>query len=639
MQTGKPGNSKTRQRATKGLSPAVRVMLILFTAALAYFPSLACDFINLDDYYYVTKVRPFSAAKIAEAFRSTYEGYHPLTLVSLGLDRHFSGFNPWVFHGHNLVLHLLNSALVYLLVVRLFRSVAASLAACLVFALHPVHVEAVVWVTSRKDVLYSLFYLAGLVAYMRHGGNGTSRLGLMGAWTCFILACFAKGMAASFPLSLLCIDFLQGRRLLSRRVVLEKVPFLAVAAVFGLVSVLGQHASGYMADIGEMRPLMLRLGLAVYALWLYAWNLLWPFDLAAFYPYPDTLAGWPPASFYLALALAVPALAVTWHLTRRYRRAAFCLLFFAANLVLVLQIVPVANFIVANRYNYLSSVGFCALIGLGTARLYAGSGSLRRLVTGAMALYALTLGLTTHGLCKTWEDSVTLWSDVIHKQPEAVFALNMRGCAFNDLRAYDRAVADFDRAIALRPGFSRSYLNRGFTRYKQGDLQGAISDYNATLVLSPESVLARNNRGLALHAQGAYSQAVADFDAAIDQGAETLQAYLLYNNRSMTRLALEDYAGALADAERALALKPNYALALMHRARALSGLGQKKDAVEGFNDALRLDPANWEAWLQKAQLEIDLGQLADARLSVSNAIVAGGEAARAGANRLPGFAP
>jgi hypothetical protein len=256
---------------------------------LAYAPALDDGFVNLDDYAYIAYLQNLSLGHIVQVFVSGFEGYHPLTILSLAICRRFAGMNPWLYHFVNVGLHLINTGLVFWFVYLLSRSHWTAIVAAILFGVHPVHVEAVAWIASRKDVQYASFYLLGLIMYLKYlrSGGGIRYIGTL---FFFVLAAFSKGMAVAFPLSMGVIDFWERRPLFSRRSLIEKVPFILLSIMFGIVSVLTQKSSGYIPDATGIQPLGVRAVYALCAVGSYVKSIVLPCELSAFHPYPASVA-------------------------------------------------------------------------------------------------------------------------------------------------------------------------------------------------------------------------------------------------------------------------------------------------------------------------------------------------------------
>ena len=565
--------------------------IILATLAV-YLPAFQNSFVNLDDYAYITSVAPLSWANVRRIFTGYFEGYHPLSMLSLGLTYHFCGVNPWPYHCTNVLLHLANTVLVFVFVSRLATDSArprtVALVAALLFGIHPVHVEAVAWVTSRKDVLYSFLYLLSLVLYLRY--LRTLRPGsYVGALLLTLLAALSKGMAASMPLTLLTIDFLHGRRLRAIRTIVEKIPFFAVSALFGAVSVLSQQSSGYMPPTERLGVSPERATLACRAFILYLRNLFAPHRVAAFHPYPAPGTG--SVGCTLLVVLLILALAYcSW----KWRSLAFGGLFFVSNIVLVTQLLPVADFIIADRYNYMSSIGIFFAVGLLFERIESRARPFLWCARAALFSLAVALAVLSFVKCRTWKDSITVWTDVLSHYPDSVFALNMRGCARSAAGDYESAIADFSRAAEVSPAYARSYTNRGYAKHRLGNLRGAESDYTVAITLKPRDPLAHNNRGLVRHALGNHHGALADYTAAIELARDPRMILLFHSNRAIARLDMGEPAAAVGDAELVLRENPDHYRARLTRAKARIALGDREGALDDLNHAIGLAPEEEE---------------------------------------------
>jgi tetratricopeptide (TPR) repeat protein len=561
---------------------------VLVVTVVAYAPVLDAGFLNLDDYRYVTVVRPFGMAAIGNVLTRPCEGYQPLSLISLGLTTEVFGFNPWPHHAFSLLLHLANVLLVFLLVRRLAASDRIGLFAAACFALLPAHVEAVAWIASRKDVLYAFFYLLGLLAYLRYRERPTAgRYAAVGA--CLVLSSLSKGMAVAFPLSLLAVDLLVRPAASVRRLVVEKAPFFAVAALFGWLSVGAQQASGYAGREISLAGIVGRAGLAGQAFLAYAGHMVNPDALAAFHPAP-TGDGWACGAPFGAGLLAAWASAAVWA-WRRSRLPAFGWIFFAVNLVFVLQFVPVAEFLVADRYLYVAAVGAAVAFAVLVDRAMAQRGLVRIAPLSAAAVLA-ALAVTSWAFAREWSDSLAVWSRVLARHPDSVFALNLRAGAWLERGAPGKALADLDCAVAREPGYARTYLNRGVARERGGDGSGAMSDYDAFVSLQPLDPQGYNNRALLLMKRGGWAPAVTNLTVSVLLGTGHPLQHVFLANRAEARLRGGDIAGAVDDAEAAVRLHPRHYRAFLVLAEAALKTRDPERAEACLRAAEALDPAD-----------------------------------------------
>ena len=553
---------------------------ILCVTLIAYLPAFGSEFTNWDDNRYVTEnrlLRQVSWSNLETVFTRFFDGnYHPLTLLSLMADHHLGGMDARVFHFTNIALHLITTAGVFWLILLLAGDPRLAVLAAVLFGVHPLHVESVAWISERKDVLYALLFVASLIAYVHHVRKGGSKFYLL-ALILFLLSILSKGQAVSLSVALVAVDYLLKRKLLDRRVVLEKVPFFALSLIFGVVAVLAQKASDFIADPATYTALD-RIAFASYGYVQYLVRLILPLNLSAYYPYPGKTGGAIPWTFWLYLPVVAALLVGCLYCLRRSRLAAFGILFFTLNIFQVLQLLPVGNAIMADRYSYVPSIGFFFLAGVAyrgaVLRFRPGLWLIRAGVVG----YVVFLAVCTYNRCGVWKDSLTLWNDVLSRYPDVPVALNNRGLARYGAGNLHGAMADFNRSIRLEPRDGGAFHGRGLARARLGDLKGAVEDFTEALRLRPGHAIAHSNRGLARSDLKDTAGALSDLNRALHLDPDLADAYL---NRGVVRFNSGDAPGAVADFTRVIGLEPGHAKAYFNRGYARVESGQKE---EGYGD-------------------------------------------------------
>jgi len=540
-------------------------LLVVVATFVAFYPSLGNGFTNWDDEEYVTEstlVTGLSGDHLKRIFTEPVKAnYHPLTILTLALDYRFWGLEPLGYHATNLALHLLNTLLVFFLVLRLAdgrRWVA--LFTALFFGIHPMHVESVAWVSARKDVLYAFFFIAALIFYTRFVRERHRRDYWIVAGL-FLLALLSKPMAVVLPPVLLAIDYWLGRKSFKAALV-EKIPLFVMSVAFGIVAIQTQaHAMGDLTRYSAFQ----RIAFACYGLVAYLVKLFAPVGLSALHPYPR---GQLPGAFLLApVAVLGIALAILVSL-RRTRLVAFGMLFFFLNLALVLQVVSVGQAVTSDRYSYLAYVGPLFVLGM----LYAtamerGSAGL----TICIFLCAAACMFLTLERCTVWKNSEILWTDVLDKHPGSHVAHYNRGMYYRSLADDGKALADFDRAIELKPNYSLAYNNRGGIRYRRGDLRSALADFDRAIESDPSLAMAHYNRGRVHMARQADDLAIRDYDRAVELQPDLAPAY---NNRASIYFNRGNYRRAYDDFDRAVSLDPDNAAFLRNREHARDALGR-----------------------------------------------------------------
>ncbi len=467
--------------------------------------------------------------------------------------------------------------LVHWIVRLLTRNPRIALFVALAFAIHPVNVDTVSWVSARTNLLATFFSLVALGCYGVHGERGFRLRYLALAFASFVLAVLAKSSAVVLPVALLLWDYLQGRRW-DRRLVLEKLPFLAVALFIGVLAI--QLRADDVAPPVRYAPWD-RLLLFLYALAHYCVRLVAPLGLSMNYAHPVKSGAWLPLQYYLAPFLLA---AIAWSLSRLVPRrvVVFGLSFFVLNVALSQSVLLIDGFM-ANRYAYLAYLGLFLVL----AHVHERGWSVPRFRTAwATALVLLVAGfaLLTWRRTLVWRDSLALYDDVIEKGQGSPWVYGARGQV--KLHAHDLAGAkrDLDRALKLDPSYTPGLCYRGVVSYRLQDHPAALADLDRALAIDPRLSGAYRDRGKVKLALGDEEGALADFDRAIvrDPRSEAL----LW--RGAMRSDRGDAGGALADLDAWLAVAPDDGEAYFRRGLVELVLGDRAEACEDVVRSRRL---------------------------------------------------
>ncbi|MBK7409795.1 MAG: tetratricopeptide repeat protein [Saprospirales bacterium] len=393
------------------------------------------------------------------------------------------------------------------------------------FAIHTLQVESVAWMAgSMKVGSYALFSLASMLVYLHYlDKRKWSQLAL--SLGLFSLACMCKEQAVVLPVLLLGIDYVKRRNLLSKEVILEKVPFFIVALIFGLVTM---NVADEMRGTDQALPytILERTLFASYALTAYTLKHILPVDLSTYYIYPPL--GNTPAFYYLTPFLFLAMLVGFFYAWKKDQRLiVFGLAFFLVNVVLTIlsQIFSVRDVMMADRYIYLSTIGFFLILAWWATQLVDKKPANRTLVYGGLLVYGLVLTAMTYQRCGVWKNSITVFTDAIEKgkpkeggkySPALALPFTNRGLAKKIQGDTEGAMADYNQAIIANPGHAKAYLNRGNIYFNAGQHDLAIENHNKTIELDPGNQKAYSSRGAAFASIGQYDLALADFDKAIE---------------------------------------------------------------------------------------------------------------------------
>jgi len=566
---------------------------ILAVTFVVYLPSLGNGFINWDDNYYVTENPVMAQPNLHDLLTVPIGGnHHPLTMISLALNYRLSGLDPAPYHWLNLLLHLANTALVFLFVRKLSGGrLWTTIVTSVFFGIHPTHVESVAWISERKDVLYAFFYLIALIVYLRYLDTRRAPW-LILALLAFVLSLASKPAAVVLPLTLLAIDYFR-RRPWSPSVALEKAPFFAISIAAGILTLHAQRLAGATAASELFSPFK-KVLFASYATAMYVVKMFVPVHLSAIYPHPPTTLRTLGPKFTIALAALVILLPTVVYLCRRVRVVLFGLAFFFINIFLVLQLFTIGGSIMADRYTYLPYIGlFFALAwwldespGSVPGRL-----PLKPLIAGILLLLFPFSLIQTWRRCHVWQNTETFWNDTIQKYPgQIVDAYNNRGYYYHSIKRNDEALADYDIALTLNSKVPRTWMNKGLVLAELGRSDSALICFNRALVLQPDRTDALNNRGGIRLRKGDLAGAVDDFSRAIALNANFWSSYA---NRAIAYFAMGEYEKSIADRRRVIELRPNNPTnyrELGSVAEALLRLNRPRDAIAEYGTAIQDAP-------------------------------------------------
>ena len=600
-------------------------VVVMALTALVYANAVTNGFTNFDDDFYVFK-NPFlqdhSLQGIKAIFSSFYVGnYHPLTTLTYLFEYTFFGLNPVSYHLINVALHVLNAWLAYKVTEQLSGKQVTAFVVAVLFAIHPMHVESVAWVSERKDVLYAFFYLLSLRYYLKYLSAGYALKYFFIALLFFTASLLSKSAAVTLPVLLVAIDIYKGRKINARSLI-EKAPCFILSIIFGIVALMSQKAGGAIRDLSASHTIAERFFIFSYGLASYIVRLVAPVGLSAMHYLHSTHGGALPWAYYAS----VPFLAVTaWLVARpsRYRKdIVFGVLFFLITISVMLQVIAVGSAITAERYTYIPYIGLFYIAGQWVANNI--NGLRKNIITGTGIIIILIFSALTWSRIGVWKDGDTLFTDAIAKDPTAYFGYWMRGNLKNSEGKYEEALQDYTDAIRLNPEFEDLYYDRGHASFETGNTPAAIKDYTKAIENNPKMAEAYNDRGWALYKSGDTAVAMADFSKAININPGLAEAY---NNRGSVYYAAGNLDAALPDFDKAIALKPGYDLPYFNRAVLKANKREFKQALEDFDILITLKPENNAAIYSRGLVKYNLNDKAGACEDWQKAAQAGSEPA------------
>ncbi len=463
---------------------------------LCFVNSLHNQFTNWDDDFNITinsYIKALTWHNLKMMF--TWDFYPPLASLSFAINYYFSQLSPMPYYLVNILLHVANTALVFLLAGALFSKLESvnknailfiSSLSALWFGIHPMHVESVSWVSERKDVLYTFFYLLGLLSYLKYISILKSQYSFLNKWylitaLLFILSYLSKPMAIVFPLSLFCMDILLKRKW-DKSIIIEKIPLIVIAAIFSYISYHYGQSSHTITAFGNI-PIVKRVLFATYGFVMYIYKFFVPFNLSTFYPYPcinmELHVDMPlPAFYYLSFFIALFIIAVPLYITYKvnnnyFRVVIFGIGFFLVNLLLVLQFISEGMAIMADRYSYVSYIGIFFMVTFFLYEIIQHYPALKVHVIAVIAAYSLTITVLCAKRTNVWLTAESLFKDAVmqyhdeasifykglgdyyqdHKQPDSALhyyakyaRLNNDAEVFNDMGNLYKSIKDYPDA-------------------------------------------------------------------------------------------------------------------------------------------------------------------------------------------------
>ena len=589
------------------------ICLILIVVTLATFWQVHNhEFVHLDDYEHITDNRHLhrglSTEGVVWAFSFTDVAYwHPMTWLSLMLDYELYGLSPSGYHLTNLLLHILSALFLFLAVRRMSGSSWQSGFVAALFALHPLNVESVAWAVERKNVLSSLFLMLTLWTYGRYVESSTPRRYLL-VLLVFALGLMSKPTLVTVPFILLLLDYWPLNRLqpspasahfdqpfansmvsgerksLAFRLILEKVPFFVLATISIFLTVLSnQHLEALVATTSV--PLSLRLGNGLISYVSYMGKMVWPSNLAVFYPPPETIPWWQVAAAILFLVI-LSALVLRGLKTRPYLAVGW--LWYLVTLVPSIGLVQAGLWpAMADRFAYVPLIGLFIMVAWGVPELLTKYRYQRIVLATATTILLATLTMVTKLQVRYWQNSFTLFQQAVKVTTNNYVAHDSLGNALAQKGMLELAIVHYQEALKINPNLVSTHNNLGVALLKKGEINRAIAQYYQALRLKSDSAETHNNLGVALFNLGQLDKAIGHYLTAIKLDPNFSKAHNNLGNVLARKGELDE---AISQYSRALELKTNYPEAHNNLGVALAQQGKIDEAIIQFDQALRLKP-------------------------------------------------
>ncbi len=558
------------------------------------------EFINYDDDKYVTNNEyvkaGFTRDSVGWALTTSYNSnWHPMTWLSHMLDAQLFGPNSKGHHLTNLLFHIANVLLLFLVLLRMTGALWQSGFVAALFALHPLNVESVAWVAERKNVLSTFFWLLTMWAYIRYAQKtNLKRYSLVILF--FAMGLMSKPMLVTLPFVLLLLDYWPLRRLQSdrrtaiSRLVYEKIPLLVLVAGSVVTTLTVQKMGGALGSLNAF-PIQERVINALVSYWLYLQKMIWPGGLAIFYAHPEnTLSVWKGLATAALLALVTTA---AIRLARRAPYFAVGWFWYLGTLIPVIQLVQTGSIAMADRYAYVPLIGIFIIIAWGLPELLAKWRLRSRILTIAAGIWISTLMLMTWNQVSHWKNSITIFSHAIEvtdiEYPDFLLAHNNLANALLAEGRTGKAISHYKMAINLMPDYAVNHNHLANALFAEQKTEEAISHFKMAIELMPDYAIAHNNLGTVLLAEQKTEEAISHYKTAV----KLLPDYATAHYNLGFALMKEKKTGeAIFHFKMAIQLEPNNTNAHSNLGNALLAEQKTKEAISHYKIAINLKPDN-----------------------------------------------
>lgn len=535
--------SKKNKQQKSSSPPFWIIYAVMIITVLLYIKSVNFDFIlSWDDDKRIIDnplIRDFSLQGIKNIFFTFYDyNYFPFTLLTFSIEYKLFGLNPLAFHLLNVLLHALNVFLAYKMVEKISRKRLTAIIVSILLAVHPMNVETVAWITERNNLLYATFFLSSLIIYNKYIENGFKIKYYLFCFFLFLLALFSKSSSVTLPIIILAFDMYKTRKL-TRKMILEKIPFFALSLLFGILTLRASHE---ILGADSSYSFIDKIFLLSYTIVFYLIKLIIPIHQSAMYFRPDISGGAMPWFYYASLPLL---LLLGWLILKpsAFRREKlFGSSFFLITISVMLQIVSSGEAFTAERFTYIPYIGLFYMAGQWIAGIRIKS--TKNIILYLGMIFIILISTLTWQRIGVWKNGNELFSDVIKKYPHNFKGYWARADYKYKTHDYKGALQDIDKSILRNPGFQISFKLRTVIRMNLGDLKGALADSKEAVRLNPADAEAYSNSANIKAMLNDFKGALTDYSAALQFNPNN---NLVLFNRGLTRLNINDTSGACED--------------------------------------------------------------------------------------------
>jgi len=599
----------------------ILLSVILIVTIFAYSNSFDNNFVKYDDDYYVTEnkyIRDFSFNGIKEIIFSYVKDELPVTLISFAADYKIWKLNPKPYHIENLILHLINIVLVYILISYIFKNFNLALIVSLLFAIHPYRVESVAWIAERKDLLYSLFFLSSLICYAKYLQEKSKIFLYLFAVILSILSVLSKFSGVTLTFILILFDYYYKRKI-TFKTIIEKIPFIIIPVISTYIHFIYSPLSANQMQIHTIDySFFERIFLGCYSLSFYILGIFFPFNLSVLHSYPLKFNDYLPVVYYISpifiILIIIFSFLIIKKLSLLKREIIFGILFFLITISIVLHIVGFGgSVIVAERYTYIPYLGLFIIIGNILLWIIHSTDikirKLKPIILTISYIYLIVYMIFTYSRNFIWENTYTLFNNVIEKDTNIPLAYNNRGGAEIISKDYNKAITDFNCAIKLNPYYSEAYSNLAIAKFEQNDYNSAVEHLNKAIQLNKLYDKAYSNRGHIKTILNDYKGAMYDLNKAISINPYSYEAWY---NKSILNYQQKNIKAAVDNLNKAIKINPYYAKAYVNRGNIKGELKDFNNAIIDYNKAIEVSPELISAYVNRGIAKYFAGNISEA---------------------------
>lgn len=590
---------------------------LLLAIFIVYSSSLGNEFINYDDDFYILNhpyIKKFTFSHIGNMFSEMFGGqYAPIPFIMLGFIHMIGGFDPVYYIMAGILMHLTVTLLVFIFIRNLTGKFAVAILTAALFGVAPMLAEAVTWISGMcKTASYAIFFMGALITYLKYAKTQKVKY-LVYSILLFLCSCFCKEQAVALTLALFAIDLYLKRKIFKLSTWVEKIPFFIISIIFSYVTLKAVGSNREVITTTDF-SLMDRIVYASYAMVSYLEKLLIPYKLSFYYPYPSLKSG---AIYVYPFILAAISFLFFWAIRKKKDYIIFGGLFFLISMIfsLALQIISVREVVMADRYAYISSIGFFFILAYGGVKLMEKYKLNSTMVYSVFGIYLLVMGVMTSKRTEAWKDTLTATSDVLSKYKVPLWYVN-RGFYYRQHNQYDKALKDYNDALVINPNYEMAYQNRGTIYFIQNKDSLAYADFSKALELNPKNANAWSNRGAINARKGKLDLAISDLSEALKINPKEKDAL---TNRSLVYYYKKDYEKALVDLSAYIELFPEDADMINLRGLCYSEMGKFESSLADYNTSIQLKGDQAVFYQNRGNLYLKMGDKAKAKTDLLKA--------------------